>query len=82
MGMFDTIYFKCPNCSEEMEAQTKGGLCICASYEHTSVPIDAACDCNRHAPFTCHKCGGMWVFNYSDKRQRISLPIIAYKPEP
>lgn len=42
MGMFDSIYFTCPSCGEEIEDQSKGGDCVLAKYRADAVPIDVA----------------------------------------
>ena len=76
MGMYDCITFNCPSCGEEYIAQSKGGACVLASYPHTEVPMDVACDANRHAPYKC-KCGKVWEFDLSEleSTKKISLPI-------
>ena len=75
MGMFDSIYFKCPDCGKEIEAQTKSGDCDLNSYEHTSVPVDVALDANRHAPFKC-ECGASWQLgNIPDETTKVALTV-------
>lgn len=32
MGMFDTVHATCPNCSSEMDEQTKYGPCLLNDY--------------------------------------------------
>ena len=83
MGMFDSIYFKCPSCGAELEAQSKSGNCTCASYNPDKVPIEVAQDANRHAPYEC-ECGKKWIFDTSVLKklpQEISLPIKEYAGE-
>ena len=63
MGMFDSIIFYCPDCAEEIEAQTKSGDGLLRRYLHTLVPYEAAIDCNRHAPFECPVCCSVWMFD-------------------
>lgn len=72
--MFDSIYFNC-FCGQSIEAQSKGGECSLVKYDHKSVPRDVARDANRHAPFTCPKCGKRWQFAEIDK-ERVSLHLI------
>ena len=74
MGLFDTIVFNCPDCGEEIGAQSKGGACLMDTYDSKDVPIDVAQDCNRHAPFDC-KCGASWEFANVFPKQNISLII-------
>ena len=62
MGVYDTIYFRCPKCGEEIGCQSKSGDCCLADYDHDKVPIDVALDGNRHAPFSC-ECGNCYFFD-------------------
>lgn len=61
MGMFDSIYFKCEDCGEKIEAQSKSGPCEMGSHDYRDVPTDVAEDANRHAPFICD-CGAKYEF--------------------
>lgn len=72
--MFDSIYFKCKDCGEEIEAQSKSGDCILSKYNHDSVPADVAIDANRHAPFLC-LCGSKYRFE-DEGEKMVSLKII------
>jgi len=74
MGCYETITFKCPNCGEELAAQSKSGPCALGVYSHESVPINVAMDANRHAPFLC-SCGKSWQFVTASPEGRIFLPI-------
>lgn len=65
--MFDSIYFKCLDCGEKIEAQTKSGPCMLDEFDRNAVPLDVAQDCNRHAPFKCSKCGAEYVFDYPEE---------------
>lgn len=44
MGIFDTVYFKCPKCDAEIEEQTKAGDCGMRSYNCDSVPHEIGHD--------------------------------------
>ena len=55
MGMFDSVWFACPNCGERMEAQSKGGECLCNDYSPNQVPYDVATDAHIHRPCKCGK---------------------------
>jgi len=58
MGCFDTVAINCPKCGEGQDIQSKGGLCSLSYYESlAATPSDVLSDINRHAPFTCEKCG-------------------------
>lgn len=61
MGMYDTIIFNCPDCGEEINAQSKSGYCNLKTYPFNCVPSDVAVDANRHAPFIC-VCGNRFKF--------------------
>lgn len=56
MGLYDSIYAKCPNCGEEIEFQTKSGDCLMGSYTIENCPDIALANANRHAPIECD-CG-------------------------
>ncbi len=63
MGMFDSVGVPCPKCGEVFEAQSKSGPCFCNWYSIDAVPLDVAEDIDRHAPFTCKKCGNVFSVN-------------------
>jgi hypothetical protein len=44
MGCYDSVWFKCPNCGEKLEAQSKGGNCDMEDYTPNKVPISVALD--------------------------------------
>ena len=83
MGMFDSIKFNCPNCGEELEAQSKSGACILGVYPPTEVPLDVAYDANRHAPIECDKCHKKWYFDTTviPRAEPVNLPIREYNGE-
>ena len=70
MGMFDSIYVKCPNCGTKEEFQTKGGDCLLRCYNLKDAPSDVLADVNRHSPYTCRKCGTQFAV---DIKNRISI---------
>lgn len=51
--MFDSVFFPCPACGNQVEAQSKSGDCNGTRYWYESVPFEVAQDVNRHAPFKC-----------------------------
>lgn len=57
MGCYDTVLVPCPKCGEKYPAQSKSGDCVLGEYEMNECPEDVMWDVNRHAPFTCEKCG-------------------------
>ena len=40
MGMFDTVYVKCPGCGERVGCQSKSGGCYLDEYELDTAPIE------------------------------------------
>lgn len=44
MGMFDRIWFKCPKCEDNLEAQSKAGPCVLADHQEAAVPPEIATD--------------------------------------
>ena len=79
MGVYDCIKFECPSCGTTMIAQSKSGPCTLETFNSRDVPVDVACDANRHAPFKC-VCGKKWIFVESQP-QRISLYIVEYNSD-
>lgn len=75
MGCYETITFNCPNCGEELNAQSKSGPCQLDVYKHDSVPMSVAVDANRHAPFEC-VCGKKWAFVVPSFDDRIALKVV------
>ena len=56
MGMYDTIWVKCPKCGTDIDFQSKSGDCILGNYELDNCPDDVMLDANRHSPMRCD-CG-------------------------
>jgi len=46
MGMFDSLYIKCPKCSKELEIQSKSGACAMFSYRKSNLPPEVAVGIN------------------------------------
>ena len=67
MGMYDTIWVKCPKCAEESGFQTKSGDCILGNYTLDDCPADAMVDANRHSPTTCD-CGAVFKIDTATRR--------------
>lgn len=53
MGMFDSVWFECPNCKSRIEAQSKGGDCYLNNYTPDKVPYDVARDAHIYDPCKC-----------------------------
>lgn len=70
MGMFDSVWVKCPNCGLEHEFQSKSGECILGNYVLDDCPDDVMEDINRHAPCTC-ECGASYKVDIPNKKAMI-----------
>lgn len=56
MGMFDRVYFRCPNgCPDPVEVQSKAGRCTLASISQSHVPWSIAVDIIGEHAF-CETC--------------------------
>ena len=75
MGCYDTIYFNCADCGEEICAQSKSGDCCLGEYPSREVPVEVAKDANRHSPFECPNCGAYWEFEGVRPSEHVSLII-------
>lgn len=42
MGMFDRIWFTCPNCGNQIEEQSKAGKCALTDFDASAVPPEIA----------------------------------------
>jgi len=69
MGMFDSVYVKCPKCETENEFQSKSGDCLCSNYTLENCPEDVLFDVNRHSPYRC-ECGILYEVDI-EKRKSI-----------
>ena len=56
MGLFNSVYAKCPECGELIEFQSKAGNTECSTFSLSAVPIEIAqdiigeivwCDCGN-----------------------------------
>lgn len=71
MGMFDSVWAKCPKCDEENEFQSKSGDCICANYDLDDCPDNVFADINRHSPCECD-CGAKYSVDMETKKPILS----------
>lgn len=60
MGCFDAVFFKCPKCGGQVEAQTKVGPCDMKAYLPDAVPplIAASIDGTQER---CEGCGAAFI---------------------
>lgn len=68
MGMFDTVRVPCPRCGEEEDFQSKGGERIMCRYSLEDAPENVMSDVNRHAPYTCRKCGAKFYVGVKEAK--------------
>jgi len=61
MGMFDGVLVPCPECGTPHEAQSKSGDCTLRNFNLGDAPAEVLADINRHAPFTCERCGTLFA---------------------
>ncbi len=40
MGLYDTVYFRCPKCEELLNTQSKAGDCNLKDYDSDNVPYE------------------------------------------
>ena len=60
MGMFDWFRFRCPNCGELIEEQSKAGPCELNEYTVTNCDRRVAADLIGKSG-ECRICGYSWV---------------------
>ena len=73
MGMFDSVWVKCPTCGEENEFQSKSGECILGQYDLDNCPADVMANVNRHSPCECD-CGTLYEVDIPS-RKAIAIPL-------
>lgn len=74
MGVYDTIWAKCPKCGEKSEFQSKIGDCILQDYDLEDCPDDVLWDANRHSPNEC-ECGAYYEIDINNRKAVLSNPI-------
>ena len=65
MGMFDRIIFKCPKCNQDIEEQSKAGVCLLYNYTQEAVPLDIARDI-LNSDVYCENCKESFVVTAKD----------------
>jgi ribosomal protein L34E len=74
MGLFNSIYFECPQCGATIEGQSKGGNPFLETFKKEDVPIDVAAELS--IPEKCHQCGRRLGL-HSNMPKSISFQIVA-----
>ncbi len=67
MGMYDSVWVKCPKCETENEFQTKSGECLLDNYTLENCPDDALANVNRHSPCNCD-CGAFYEVDITERK--------------
>jgi hypothetical protein len=67
MGMFDTVWVKCPKCGEDNSFQSKSGNCSLENYDLDNCPDDVLENVNRHSPQECD-CGAMLEVDVKNRK--------------
>lgn len=75
MGMFDTVRFKCPNCGEFVEYQSKAGRCMLNLYDEDAVPPEIARDLHGDID-DCYHCGQEMVLKVQHPIQSVVMQAI------
>lgn len=76
MGMFDSVFARCPNCGKQIEFQSKAGECDLSEYNIREVPVEIAADLNhKWNKETCEYCGDSYrlIFLYAPSPVAMNL---------
>ena len=68
MGMFDTVWVKCPKCGNENGFQSKSGGCKNENYDLDDCPDDVIENVNRHSPVECEVCGSKYKVDIANRK--------------
>lgn len=55
MGMFNEVYYTCPECGSGIIDQTKSGSCELKTFNQDAVPLDEVAGLDED--ITCDNCG-------------------------
>lgn len=77
MGLFDSVFFDCRKCGENIEVQSKAGECELKRYRNDNVPTDIAVSIKGEV-ITCENCGSVYEI-LSSLPDRV--PLILYSKE-
>ena len=84
MGMFDSVFGKCPHCNKEVELQSKSGKRLLGRYKLKSVPVSIATDLNKKIDdFTneCDHCGEKFVLIAENIPKSVSCKLVPLTEE-
>ena len=75
MGMFDRVWFTCPDCNRQIEFQSKMGECVLADISRTDVPMEIAADIEGDMS-QCESCGKTWKALYYPTIRTVSMVLV------
>lgn len=81
MGCFDSVMIPCPKCGNMEEAQSKSGDNLLKTYYLCKAPANVLYGVNRHAPFTCTKCGTMFRVTYDLVTRPVNQKTVIVYPD-
>ncbi len=73
MGMFDSVFVRCPKCGEEVEFQSKAGVCELKRYSANNVPPEIAQDISGDVQ-SC-ECGEMLKLITARPIERVQMVL-------
>ena len=59
LGMFDSLYIKCPKCGHELEYQSKSGPCSLLCFNEKDLPVVVAIGLDNQV-VECEFCRNNW----------------------
>jgi len=75
MGMFDSVFARCPGCGEKLAFQSKAGLCHLKKYSVYSVPPEIARQIHGKQ-IVCPCCGKNLVLLLDKPVERVSMSLL------
>lgn len=75
MGMFDSVYFDCPNCETSIEHQSKAGRCFLDVYNNNNVPCEIAVDIENEDVF-CDNCQETFKIKADSPITRVKMILV------
>ena len=78
MGMFDSLYIKCPKCRKLLQLQSKSGSCGLNAYTKRNLPAQVAFGMIGLI-VKCSRCKKNWKFHCSLQQYARNVKIIQTK---